>query len=90
MTIDKELITQVQQLADEACSHRLRTLIACYVGFIGLLESNPELLNRAIKLEKTLRTFRETGALPLLPVDLVAKSGPAGAPGRARSTYSKN
>jgi hypothetical protein len=60
-------------LADEARTHRVKTLIACYVGFISLLESNPELEERARKLEKMLRAFRSTGVLPLSPVEAAAK-----------------
>lgn len=73
MTIDTELVTQVQLLADEARTHRVKTLIACYVGFISLLESNPELEEKARKLEKTLRAFCSTGVLPLSPAEAAAK-----------------
>ena len=65
MTLDTQLIEQVQQIASESCSHRVKTLIACYVGFIGLLQSNPELKDRALKVEKSLREFCATGILPL-------------------------
>lgn len=65
MTLDTQLIEQVQQLASESCSHRVKTLIACYVGFISLLQSNPELKDRALKVENSLREFCTTGILPL-------------------------
>lgn len=65
MTIDTQLIAQVQQLASESCTHRVKTLIACYVGFISLLQSNPELKDRALKVENSLREFCATGILPL-------------------------
>jgi hypothetical protein len=77
MTIDTELVTEVQLLADEARTHRVKTLIACYVGFISLLESNPELEERARQLEKTLRAFRSTGVLPLSPAEAAAKTEPS-------------
>ena len=45
--------------------HRVKTLIACYVGFISLLQSHPELKERALKVENSLREFCATGILPL-------------------------
>ena len=74
MTIDTELVTEVQLLADKARTHRVKTLIACYIGFISLLESNPELEERARKLEKMLQAFRSTGVLPLSPAEAAAKA----------------
>ena len=67
MTIDNELISQVQQVVSEEFSHKARTLLACYVGFIGLLDQYPELLDRALTIEHALRTFCTTGQLPSLP-----------------------
>jgi hypothetical protein len=65
MTIDNQLIAQVQQAAHAPeCIHKLRTIIACYQGFVGLLETNPEFRDRAMRLEATLRTFLQTGTLP--------------------------
>ncbi len=75
MTIDTELIAQVQLLADEARTHRVKTLIACYVGFISLLESNPELKDRALKLENVLRAYQSTGVLALSPAEAAPASG---------------
>jgi len=77
MTLDTQLIEQVQQLASESCSHRVKTLIACYVGFTSLLQSNPELKDRALRLENALREFCTTGILPLPGGS--AKTAPAGA-----------
>jgi hypothetical protein len=65
MTLDTHLIAQVQQLASDSSAHRVKTLIACYVGFISLLQSNPELKDRALKVENTLREFCATGIVPL-------------------------
>jgi hypothetical protein len=70
MTIDHELITQVQQVVSEEFSHRARTLLACYVGFVGLLDQYhqyPALRDRALAIEEALRTFCTTGELPNLP-----------------------
>jgi hypothetical protein len=64
MTIDHELIAQVQQVASGEIAHRAKTMIACYVGFIGLLEQCPELRDRAIAVETALRTLCATGRLP--------------------------
>ncbi len=77
MTIDTELIAQVQLLADEARTHRVKSLIACYVGFISLLESNPELKDRALKLENVLRAYQSTGVLALSPAEAAAKQNRA-------------
>lgn len=64
MTIDHDLIAQVQALARTELSHRIKTMIACYVGFVGLLGEHPELRERAVTLEAALREFCATGRLP--------------------------
>lgn len=93
MTIDTELIAQVQLLADEARTHRVKTLIACYVGFISLLESNPELKDRALKLENVLRAYQTTGVLALSPAEAATKlnrDSRRQASGRNASATTKN
>ena len=91
MTIDTELVAQVQLLADESRTHRVKSLIACYVGFISLLESNPELKERALKLEKTLRAYRSTGVLPPSPAEAAAMAelGPPRVPERSEVSITR-
>jgi hypothetical protein len=67
MSLDQELISHVQQIATGETGHRARAMLACYVGFVGLLEHSPELRERALKIESALRTFCATGQLPPLP-----------------------
>lgn len=64
MTIDHELIARVQEAAREPLAHRVKTMIACYIGFVGLLEQQPDLRQRALAIEEALRTFCLTGLLP--------------------------
>jgi hypothetical protein len=68
MIIDHELIVQVQHMATEDSCHRAKTLIACYVGFVGLADEHPELRERARAIESALRAFCTTGRLPKAPI----------------------
>jgi hypothetical protein len=64
MSIDQELISNVQRIATGATAHRARSLLACYIGFVGLLEESPELRARVTAIESALRTLCATGRLP--------------------------
>lgn len=63
MPLDTQLITQAQQLASQHDAHRVRSLLACYMGFASLLETHPEIRERAAAVEQRLRAFCATGRL---------------------------